>query len=148
MPSKLYDCKTQSYFNSKDEQLKERKRRDLISQKIRYWKKTYNYDLQKEDYDEFNKHVNIIKKVHKFHDFIVNYNEKNKTISKSHLELYAKNYKEIKIGLTIKDYLKTLKKINTENNNEENEKINKDINEEKINEPINRKNEKYIIDNW
>ena len=57
MPSKLYDCKTDTYFNSKEEQLEERRRRDNIAQKIRYWSKTYNYDLNKSDYDDFKKNV-------------------------------------------------------------------------------------------
>ena len=111
MPSKLYDCRTETYFNSKEEQLEERKKRDNISQKIRYWKKTYKYDLKKSDYDEFNKHVNIIKKIHKLHDFIIMYNEKKKSISKDIMDTYGKHYEAINMGLEIQGYLKTLKKI-------------------------------------
>ena len=119
MPSKLYNSKTETYFENEEEQKLERKRRDNINQKIRYWSKTYNYDLKKSDYEEFNKHVNIIKKVHKLHDFIISYNDKRKTIMKDELDFIAKNYNNIQKGLTIKDYLKTLKKKEILNNNEE-----------------------------
>ncbi len=129
MPSKLYDCRTETYFNSKEEQLKERKRRDNVSQKIRYWRKTYGYDLKKSDYEEFNKHVNIIKKVYKLHDFIVMYNEKRKSISKDIMDTYGKNYNKINQGLEIQAYLKTLSKI-----------------EPTPEEPVEK--DKFVIDNW
>lgn len=129
MPSKLYDCRTETYFSSKEEQLKERKRRDNISQKIRYWRKTYGYDLKKSDYEEFNKHVHIIRKVHKLHDFIIMYNEKKKSISKDIMDTYGKNYDKINQGLEIQAYLKTLKKI-----------------EPTPEEPVEK--DKFIIDNW
>ena len=35
MPSKLYNCKTETYFENEEEQKLERKRRDNINQKIR-----------------------------------------------------------------------------------------------------------------
>jgi len=129
MPSKLYDCRTETYFNSKEEQLAERKRRDNVSQKIRYWRKTYNYDLKKSDYDEFNKYVNIIKKVYKLHDFIIMYNEKKKSISKDIMDTYGKHYEAINKGLEIQAYLKTLKKIEPTPE----ETVEKD---------------KFVIDNW
>tara|TARA_R110000782_G_scaffold62021_1_gene127640 strand:- start:5 stop:394 length:390 start_codon:yes stop_codon:yes gene_type:complete len=129
MPSKLYDCRTETYFDSKEDQLKERKRRDNVSQKIRYWRKTYKYDLKKSDYEEFNKHVNIIKKVHKLHDFIVMYNEKRKSISKDIMDTYGKNYNKINQGLEIQAYLKTLTKL-----------------EPTPEEPVEK--DKFVIDNW
>jgi len=129
MPSKLYDCRTETYFDSKEDQLKERKRRDNVSQKIRYWRKTYKYDLKKSDYEEFNKHVNIIKKVHKLHDFIVMYNEKRKSISKDIMDTYGKNYNKINQGLEIQAYLKTLTKLEPTSE----ESVEKD---------------KFVIDNW
>jgi hypothetical protein len=129
MPSKLYDCRTETYFDSKEDQLKERKRRDNVSQKIRYWRKTYKYDLKKSDYEEFNKHVNIIKKVHKLHDFIVMYNEKRKSISKDIMDTYGKNYNKINQGLEIQAYLKTLTKLEPTPE----ESVEKD---------------KFVIDNW
>ena len=129
MPSKLYDCRTETYFDSKEDQLKERKRRDNVSQKIRYWRKTYKYDLKKSDYEEFNKHVNIIKKVHKLHDFIVMYNEKRKSISKDIMDTYGKNYDKINQGLEIQAYLKTLTKLEPTSE----ESVEKD---------------KFVIDNW
>ena len=130
MPSKLYDCKTDTYFNSKEEQLEERRRRDNIAQKIRYWRKTYNYDLNKSDYDDFKKNVHIIKKVHKLHDFIINYNQNKKTFTKDMMEIYAKNYNTINKGLEIQNYLKTLKKIGDNDTVEPTE------------------NKAIIIDNW
>ena len=129
MPSKLYDCRTETYFNSKEEQLAERKRRDNVSQKIRYWRKTYGYDLKKSDYEEFNKYVNIIKKVHKLHDFIIMYNEKKKSISKDIMDTYGKHYETINKGLEIQGYLKTLKKI-----------------EPTPDETV--ETDKFVIDNW
>ena len=129
MPSKLYDCKTETYFSSVEEQKKERKRRDNIAQKIRYWRKKYGYDINTSDYDEFNKYVHIIKKVHNLHDFIIMYNEKNNFISKEHMDIYGQNYHIINQGLEIKPYLKTLKKITTDKG----DKIEDDV---------------FIIDNW
>lgn len=129
MPSKLYDCRTETYFDSKKDQLEERRRRDNVSQKIRYWRKTYKYDLKKSDYEEFNKHVNIIKKVHKLHDFIVMYNEKRKSISKDIMDTYGKNYNKINQGLEIQAYLKTLTKLEPT----QEESVEKD---------------KFVIDNW
>ncbi len=119
MPSKLYNCRTETYFENEEEQKLERKKRDNLGQKIRYWKKKYGYDLKKSDYEEFNKHVHIIKKIYNLHDFIINYNDKKKTILKEDLDYYVKNYNAIKLGLTIKDYLITLKKIESNSNNQE-----------------------------
>tara|TARA_R110002020_G_scaffold80434_8_gene200701 strand:+ start:508 stop:897 length:390 start_codon:yes stop_codon:yes gene_type:complete len=117
MPPALYNCSTGKKYESKEEQIKERKKRDNISQKIRYWKKSYGYDLTKNDYEDFNKHVNIIKKIHKIHDFVVNYNYRRKSVSKDCLDTYAKNYKAINDALPIQEYLKTLNKIGAPENN-------------------------------
>ena len=111
MPPMLYNCRTRSVFKNKEDQKVELKKRDNVIQKIRYWRKVYNYDLINDDYDEFNSHVKLIRKIHKIHDFVINYNYNKKTINACDLELYSKNYDAIMLVLPIMKYLKTLKKI-------------------------------------
>ena len=97
-------------YESVDEMNNERKKRDNEAQKIRYWRKRYGFDLTHEDYELFNQNINIIKKIYPIYDLIINF-DKNK-VNGDNLDEYAKNWDKIKLGLEIKDYLLTLKKIN------------------------------------
>jgi len=109
MPPALYNCKTGTLYSSKDEMFEQRKQRDNMGQKIRYWRNRYGYDLSKNDYEDFNKNIGIIKNIHKIHDFMCKFNKSN--IAETDLDIYVKNYKNINKALPIQNYLKTLTKI-------------------------------------
>lgn len=109
MPPALYNYRTGSKYESKEQMLSERKRRDNVGQKIKYWRKVYKYDLCADDYDTFNKYVPIIRDIYKLHKFICNLDINN--IGSKDLDTYASNYKKIKKALPIQSYLKTLKTI-------------------------------------
>lgn len=120
MPSKLYNKFTKTKYESEEEMIKLRKHRDNIKQKIRYYEKKFGYVLDYDDielYNQFVENLNIIKKVYKFHEFIMNYKEtKDKMIVKTDAELYYTNKSNIDIGLEYIDFLKKLKhKETTEN---------------------------------
>ena len=110
MPPALYNYKTGELYSSKEEMITERKKRDNIGQKTRYWRKKYGYDLSKNDYEEFNKYVSIIKHIHKIHDFVCDFDPNN--IDREKLDIYTQYHKHINNALPIQDYLRTLKKIN------------------------------------
>ena len=112
MPPSLYCVKAGEKYNSKEEMLKLRRISDNKKQKIRYWRKNYNYDLKIDDYDEFNKIANVIRYVYKYHDFLVKYNPNEKQVfEKDDLDIYVKNHKFFKRAIPHLDYIKTLRKI-------------------------------------
>ena len=82
---------------------------DNISNKLRYYKNRYGYIINKNDYNEFKKNINVIKKIYKFHDFICNVNQYK--IPYQYVEIYAKNYSILQKGFSIKPYLLKLKKF-------------------------------------
>ena len=135
MPSKLYNKFTKTKYESEEDMIKQRKNRDNIKQKIRYYEKKFGYVLNYDDlelYNEFVKNLNIIKKVYKFHEFIMNYKEPtDKMIVKSDAETYYTNKSNIDLGLEYIDFLKKLKhKETTENkvNNSNRKKKDKSTN--------------------
>ena len=113
MPSKLYNKFTKTKYESEEDMIKQRKNRDNIKQKIRYYKKQYGYILDFNDldlYNEFVENLNVIKKVHKFHNFILRFKEpKDKMIIKTDAEVYYTNKSNIDLGLEYIDFLKKLK---------------------------------------
>ena len=109
MPSRLYNRFTGGKYRDDYEMMQSRKIRDNIAQKISYWRRVYGYDLTTDDYEEFNKHCKVIKKVRHIHDFICSL-DKNK-IQPHQTETYAKHHKEINEALKIQGYIKTLRKI-------------------------------------
>jgi hypothetical protein len=120
MPPALFNKKTKSAYSSRDEMLKQRKSRDNVNQKLRYWRKTYGYDLKWEDYETFNSHVPMIKKIHHIHEFVCNFDKtqmSNMNISEN-LDLYVKNQKAITDALTIREYLKTLTRFRVVDSNQ------------------------------
>ena len=118
MPSKLYNKFTKSKYESHEEMIRDRKHRDNIKQKIRYYKNTYGYVLDYNDldlYHQFVENLNVIKKVHRFHNFILRYKEpKDKMIIKTDAEVYYTNKSNIDLGLDYIDFLKKLKKDDSE----------------------------------
>jgi len=112
MPPQLYCVKTGEQYESKEEMLSLRRISDNKKQKIRYWRKHYNYDLSMDDYDKFNEVSNIIRYVYKYHDFLMRYNPNEKQhFDKEDLEIYVKNHKFFKKAIPYLDYIKSLKKI-------------------------------------
>ena len=112
MPPSLYYVKTGEKYNSKEEMLKLRRVSDNKKQKIRYWRKNYNYDLTLNDYESFNEVANIMRYIYKYHDFLIKYNPNEKQVfEKDDLDIYVKNHKFFKRAIPHLDYIKTLKKI-------------------------------------
>ena len=113
MPSKLYNKFTKTKYKSEEDMINQRKHRDNIKQKIRYYKKKYGYILDYHDlelYNEFVENLNIIKKVYKFHNFILRFKEpSDKMIIKTDAEVYYTNKSNIDLGLQYIDFLKKLK---------------------------------------
>jgi len=119
MPSILYNKSTGGKYLNKEDMLINRKKKDNEKNKVRYWRKKYGYDLNYSDYEDFNKNVHLIKHIYDIHDFFVNWNHTDE-IKKEDLGLYIKKHNFIKDAYPIQDYVKTLKKINTEKNIQEN----------------------------
>lgn len=118
MPPQLYCVKTGEQYESKEQMLSLRRISDNKKQKIRYWRKQYNYDLSMDDYDKFNKVSNLIRYIYKHHDFLMRYNPNEKQhFDKEDLEIYVKNHKIFKKAIPHLEYLKSLKKIETKPNN-------------------------------
>ena len=109
MPPALYNCRTGETYASREEMLTQRKHRHNIEKKIKYWRTHYGYDLNANDYEQFNKHVKVIKRIHKIHQFVCKFNKNN--LKKSDIKTYVDNYKVINDALPIQAYLQTLKKI-------------------------------------
>ena len=104
---------------------KNKKIKDNINNKIRYYKNKYGYIITENTYNEFTKNLPIIKKIYHLHDFICTYDQFK--IPYNIVNYYASNYKLMKLGYSIKYYLLKLKKINSnkiikpENKNENND---------------------------
>tara|TARA_R100001440_G_C2473026_1_gene111999 strand:- start:64 stop:531 length:468 start_codon:yes stop_codon:yes gene_type:complete len=111
MPPKLYNKYTKGRYESEEEMKRFRKIKDNQKNKIRYWKNKYGYDLNFSDYEEFNKHIHVIKNIYDVHDFFINWNPED-PISNSDLPMYVKKHSDLLEAYKSKDYIKTLKKIN------------------------------------
>jgi len=110
MPPRLFNKYTGKKYENEEEMIKMRKKRDNHKNKIRYYRSKYNYDLNLDDYEEFNKNLHLIKNIHDIHNFFINYNPDDE-IKKDDLNMYIIKHKFIKDALPIQDYVKTLKKI-------------------------------------
>lgn len=113
MPPALYCVKTGEKYESKEQMLSMRRENDNKKQKIRYWRKKYNYDLKLEDYDKFKEITNVIRYVYKHHDFLMKYDpNETQQLNKEELEIYVKNHKFFKKTIPHLEYIRTLKKLN------------------------------------
>ena len=143
MPSKLYNKFTKTQYESEEAMIRERKYRDNIKQKIRYYKKQFGYILDYDDidlYNQFVQNLNIIKKVHKFHSFILQYKEpKDKLIIKTDAEIYYTNKSNIDLGL---EYIEFLQKLTHE---ESEQNIQNNINRKKKDKTTNFLEKQTII---
>ena len=115
MPPSLYNKYTGGKYINKEDMLTNRKKKDNEKNKVRYWRTKYGYDLKYSDYDEFNKNAYLIKHIYDIHDFFINWNPNNE-IKKENLAIYIIKHNHIKNAYPIQDYVKTLKKINIEEN--------------------------------
>tara|TARA_R100000951_G_scaffold88298_1_gene76303 strand:+ start:32 stop:418 length:387 start_codon:yes stop_codon:yes gene_type:complete len=115
MPPSLYNKYTGGKYINKEDMLTNRKKKDNEKNKVRYWRTKYGYDLKYSDYDEFNKNAYLIKHIYDIHDFFINWNP-NDEIKKENLAIYIIKHNHIKNAYPIQDYIKTLKKINIEEN--------------------------------
>lgn len=115
MPPSLYNKYTKGKYINKEDMLTNRKKKDNEKNKVRYWRTKYGYDLKYSDYDEFNKNAYLIKHIYDIHDFFINWNPNNE-IKKENLAIYIIKHNHIKNAYPIQDYIKTLKKINIEEN--------------------------------
>ena len=102
-----------------------RKIKDNINNQIRYYKNKYGYIISIKDYNEFKSKIQIIKKVFLYHDFIISTNQF--LIPYEKVEFYARNYKILKLGFSIKPFLSKLKRVNNllikDNNDTEKKKL-------------------------
>ena len=115
MPPSLYNKYTKGKYINKEDMLTNRKKKDNEKNKVRYWRTKYGYDLKYSDYDEFNKNAYLIKHIYDIHDFFINWNPDDE-IKKENLAIYIIKHNHIKNAYVIQDYVKTLKKINIEEN--------------------------------
>ena len=90
-----------------------RKNKDNINNQIRYYKNKYGYIISPNEYLKFKSFLPIIKKIYKNHDFICNISQQK--IPYHFVDFYASNYKNLKLGYKIKDFLLKLKKVDSEN---------------------------------
>jgi hypothetical protein len=97
-------------WDSKEEMLTNRRNQDNKQKKIAYWRKKYDFDVSKEDYDLFIKNIPIIKKVYDNLEKYLAY-EKDVPMSISDFDFYANNYDKLKLVNDNREYLSSLKRI-------------------------------------
>jgi hypothetical protein len=117
MPSKGFSALLDRYYENDEERTKIKKERDNIQQKIRFWRRSWNYDVRKSDYDDFSKYSKEISKIKNIHDFFINLDKSN-IKTEQDLFLYGKFYNQIEYAYKNPEavaYIKTLKKIDNDN---------------------------------
>lgn len=116
MPSKGYCSILDRYYENEEEKKNLKKERDNIQQKVRFWRKKWNYDVRKKDYPEFSKYSKEISKIKNIHDFFINLDKSN-IKTEQDLFLYGKFYNQIEFvykNPQAVEYIRTLKKINND----------------------------------
>lgn len=112
MPSKLYCCKLDKYFESEEEQKKFMKEKERKRVKLIYWKKNFKYKINDEDFEDFSKISKFAKKLYDIHDFLLTYKPNSyKPKNREELEFYTKNKKIIDKAEPHLNYIKTLQRI-------------------------------------
>mgnify|MGYP003635034975 FL=1 len=114
MPFKLYSSILGRYYENEEEMFKTKKQQDNCSQKRRFWKKNWNFDISYKEYNEFNKYSKFIMKIQKFHKFFCEFDSKN-IKSEEELYFYSKHADQFEFVYKNPDavnYIKSLKKIN------------------------------------
>ncbi len=112
MPSKLYCCKLDKYFETEDDQKVYLKNKEKKRVKIIYWRKNFKYDINEEDYEDFNKISKFAKKLYPIHDFLLTYKPNSyKPKNRNELDFYANNKKILDKAEPYLNYIKTLQRI-------------------------------------
>ncbi len=112
MPSKNYSTRLGRYFKDDKERQLLKTEYDNRLTKISYWKKHWKYDININDYDDFAKHSKAISKIQKIHDFFCNLDKSN-IKTEAELVLYGKFARNIELAWGSRDYILTLRKLNT-----------------------------------
>ena len=97
-------------WESSEAMMENRRKQDNIQKKVAYWRKKYNFDLKKTDYDTFIKYIPVVKKVYQDLERFLRYN-KDKQISDTDFHFYANNYDKLKLVEDNREYLETLTRI-------------------------------------
>ena len=77
MPAKGFSALLDRYYENDEERTKIKKERDNLQQKIRFWRRSWNYNIRKSDYAEFSKYSKEISKIKNIHDFFINLDKSN-----------------------------------------------------------------------
>ncbi len=134
MPPYLYNCKTKGFYANEAEKLSARRFKDNMKQKLRYWRSAYGYDINETDYEKFNNHSSNIKHVFDIHNWFINYESKQSIPEDMHQIFFERQCYILRALVYSQDYIRTLKKIKSPEENILNQ-------EQEIIEP-----EKYIIE--
>jgi hypothetical protein len=103
-------------WDTHEEMMENRRKKDNIQKKISYWRKTYGFDINKEDYDEFIKMIPVVKKIYMHLEKYLQY-DKDKQITDDDFHFYANNYDKLKLVQDNREYLSKLKRISNHNLN-------------------------------
>ena len=97
-------------WDSKEAMMENRIKNDNIQKKVAYWRKKYNFNLNKSDYDTFIKYIPIVKKVYQHLEKYLEY-DKNKQMNDNDFHFYANNYDKLKLVQDNRFYLESLERI-------------------------------------
>lgn len=97
-------------WSSQEEMMKNRRIQDNKQKKVAYWRKKYNFDIKKDDYNDFLKMIPVVKKVYQDLEKYLQY-DKNRPISDHEFHFFASNYDKLQLVQDNKEYLATLKRI-------------------------------------
>lgn len=107
MPPRNYNCKLQRYITD-EEKINFIKEDVNIRNKIRYWKKTLPFKINREDYLDFVKISKHGKKIAEILDFLKQHKVGRLPKTDEELKFYAKYLKTIKFAEDHLHYIKTL----------------------------------------
>lgn len=97
-------------WESAEAMMENRRKNDNIQKKVAYWRKKYNFDLNKNDYNTFIKYIPVVKKVYQDLERFLTY-DKNRQMSDNDFHFFANNYEKLKLVQDNREYLETLRRI-------------------------------------
>lgn len=97
-------------WESAEAMMENRRKNDNIQKKVAYWRKKYNFDLNKNDYNTFIKYIPVVKKVYQDLERFLTY-EKDRQMSDNDFHFFANNYEKLKLVQDNREYLETLRRI-------------------------------------
>lgn len=110
-PIKTKETGIVTHWSSQEEMDKNRKRFDCWQHQNKNWKKKYGLNVSLNEYDEFTKNHNIIKKIHTILDWFLEFDH-DKSFTGEDLNILGKNYKAITDALPIREFISNLKRVN------------------------------------